>query len=141
VLDLVDEGADMGKQLDSELIASLDKLLGSLGCANSGRGTGQDNCAGGQGGALGEEADQLRHAEDQVTEGSDISVDLVNFDIRPHMESLREGTVLHDAAALEATDLKLASVGDESSGDENGTWKAISMILPIGTQQIGTPAE
>jgi hypothetical protein len=73
VLNLVDEGADMRKQLNSELVTRLDEVLRSLSCADSGRGAGQDNCASGQGGTLGKEADQLGNAEDQVTKESDVS--------------------------------------------------------------------
>lgn len=67
MLDLVDQGTDMGKQFDSKLITSLDKLrIGFLGCTNAGRCAGQNDSTGGQGGALGKEADQLRNFEDQV---------------------------------------------------------------------------
>jgi len=63
----------MRKQLNGKLIASLDELLRIPGCADTGRGTGQDDCTSGQGSALGEEADQLGNAEDQVTGESKIS--------------------------------------------------------------------
>jgi hypothetical protein len=69
VLNLVDESSDVGEQLDGEFVAGLDELLGLLGSTDPGRGTGQNDGTGGQSGALGEEADQLRDAEDQVTGG------------------------------------------------------------------------
>lgn len=68
VLNLIDESADVRKELDGELIAGLDELLGVLGSANTGRGTGQNDGTGGQSGALGEEADKLGNSEDQVTD-------------------------------------------------------------------------
>lgn len=67
VLDLVDERAHVREQLDGELVGPLDVLLGVLRGTNTGRGAGQDNRAGEQGGTLREEADQLRDSEDQVT--------------------------------------------------------------------------
>lgn len=67
MLDLVDERADVGQELDRELVAALDELLGFLGRSHTGRGTSQDDCARRQGRALREEADQLGHAEDEVT--------------------------------------------------------------------------
>lgn len=66
VLDLIDKRSHMGEQLDGKLVAGFDEFLRVLGCAYTGRGTGQDDRAGGQGRALGEEADQLGDAEDQV---------------------------------------------------------------------------
>jgi hypothetical protein len=69
VLNLVDESSDVGEQLDGEFVAGLDELLGLLGSTDPGRCTGQNDGTGGQSGALGEEADQLRDAEDQVTGG------------------------------------------------------------------------
>jgi hypothetical protein len=67
VLYLIDECSDMGQQLNSKLIASLDKLLRALCCTDTGRGTGQDNCTGRQRGALGKEANQLGDAKYQVS--------------------------------------------------------------------------
>lgn len=67
VLDLGDQCSNMGQQLNSKLVASLDKFLRILSCANTGRGAGQDDCTGRKSGSLGEEADQLGDAEDKVT--------------------------------------------------------------------------
>jgi hypothetical protein len=57
VLDLVDERSNVRKQLDSELITSLDELFGVLGGANTRRGARQDDGASRKGGTLAEEAD------------------------------------------------------------------------------------
>ena len=57
----------MGEQLDGKLVSSLDEFLGFLGRTHAGWGASQDNGTGGQGSALGEEADELRNAEDEVT--------------------------------------------------------------------------
>lgn len=67
MLDLVDKCPNVGQQLNCKLVASLDKFLRVLSCANTGRGAGQDDCTGRQGGALREEADQLGDVEDKVT--------------------------------------------------------------------------
>ena len=67
VLNLVDESSNVRKELDGELVAGFDELLGVLGSADAGRGTGQNYSTGGQSGALGEEADELGDGEDQVT--------------------------------------------------------------------------
>lgn len=57
----------MRLQLDGELVAVFEELLGVLGGANTGGSTGEDDSTGRQGGALGQEADELGHVEDQVT--------------------------------------------------------------------------
>lgn len=67
MLDLVDKCSNVGQQLNGELIASLDEFLRVFSCTNTRRSSGKDNCTGRQGGALGEEADQLGDAEDKVT--------------------------------------------------------------------------
>lgn len=67
MLNLVDESTNVRKQLNGELIASLNKLLGVLGSANTRRCAGQDDSTSGQSSALGKEADQLGDAEDKVT--------------------------------------------------------------------------
>jgi hypothetical protein len=67
VLNLVDEGSNVRKQLDGKLIASFDELLGVLGCANARRGTGQNDSTGGQSSALRKEAYQLGDTEDEIT--------------------------------------------------------------------------
>lgn len=67
VLDLVDQGTNVRQQLDGKVVTSLDELLGVLSGADAGRSTGQDNGTRWQGGALGEEADELGDIEDQVT--------------------------------------------------------------------------
>lgn len=66
MLDLVDQGTHVRQQLNGELIASLDELLGVLGGADSGGSTGKDDGTSGQSGALGEEADELGDVENQV---------------------------------------------------------------------------
>jgi len=67
VLDLVDESSDVREQLDGKLIPGLDKFLGCPGSTNTGRGAGQNDGTSEQSSALGEEADQLRDVENQVT--------------------------------------------------------------------------
>ena len=74
MLNLVDKCSNVRQQLNGELVASLEKFLRIPSCANTGRSTSQDDCTGRQGGALGEEADQLRDAEDQVA--------AMKFDVR-----------------------------------------------------------
>lgn len=57
----------MRKQLNREVIASLDELLGILGRAHARRSSGQDDRASRQSSTLREKADKLRNIEDQAT--------------------------------------------------------------------------
>jgi hypothetical protein len=66
VLNLIDESSDVRKELDGELVAGLNELLGFFGGSDTRRSTCQNNGTGGQGGALREEADKLGNSEDQV---------------------------------------------------------------------------
>jgi hypothetical protein len=67
VLDLVDQGTNVRQQLDGKIVTSLNELLGVLGGADTGRGTGENDGTSGQSGALGKEADELGDVEDEVT--------------------------------------------------------------------------
>jgi len=67
VLDLVDQGTDVGKQLDGEVVASLNELLGVLRSTDAGGSAGQDNSTRAQSSALGKEGNELGNVKDQVT--------------------------------------------------------------------------
>lgn len=67
MLNFIDERPYMGEQLYSKLIASFDKFLGVFGCTDPRRSARQNDCTHRQRGSLGEEADQLRNAEDQIS--------------------------------------------------------------------------
>lgn len=67
VLNLVDEGSHIREQLNGKFISSFKEIFGVLCCTHAWWSTSQDNSTSGQRGALGEEADELRDAEDQVS--------------------------------------------------------------------------
>lgn len=67
MLNLVDQGTNVGKQLDGEVVASLNELLGVLGSTNTGRSTSQNNGTSAQSSALGKEGDELGNGKDQIT--------------------------------------------------------------------------
>lgn len=125
MLDLVDQGTNVRQQLNGKVVTSLDEFLGFLSRANTGRGTSQDDGTSGQSSALGEEADELGDVEDEVTvSGSWLAcacgvASIYQWEMEIHV---RKRAVLHDTAALETTDVKLGRIGDQSSGDQNGTY-------------------
>lgn len=57
MLNLIDKCPNVRQQLNGKLVASLEKFLRIHSCSDTGRSAGQYDCAGRQGGALGEEAD------------------------------------------------------------------------------------
>jgi hypothetical protein len=66
VLEQIDQRANMRSDLYREFVAGLECLFGRLAHADSGGCSGNDNCSCGQSRALGEEADELRDAKDEV---------------------------------------------------------------------------
>jgi len=56
----------MRQDLDGELVAVVQELWRLLADTDTGGRAGQDDAAGGQGGALGQEADELGHGKDEV---------------------------------------------------------------------------
>lgn len=74
VLDLGDQGSNMGQQLNGKLVTSLQELLRVLGRSNARGGAGQDDSAGRESRTLRQEADQLRYAKDQVAVCSIVSI-------------------------------------------------------------------
>lgn len=116
MLNLVDQGAHVREELHRELISSLDELFGVLGRTNTGRSTGQNEGTSRQGSTLGEEADQLRDAKDQITvDGSLVWGFLFKIELY-----IRQRAVLHNTAALKTTDVEFASIGDQSRRNEGG---------------------
>lgn len=85
------QSADMRLNLDRELIAVAQKLLGVFAHTHTSRSSGKDDGASGQSGALRAEAHELGDAEDEVV----------------------DARILHDIAVLAAFDVKLAWVGDQ----------------------------
>lgn len=67
MLDLVDQGTNVRKQLDSEVVASLDELLGVLGSTDTGGSASKNNSTRAQSSALGKEGNELGNGKDQVT--------------------------------------------------------------------------
>lgn len=53
----------MRQQLDGKLVAGLEESGRVFGCPDTRRRASEDNCSSGEGGALGEETDQLGDAE------------------------------------------------------------------------------
>jgi hypothetical protein len=70
VLEHIDQRSNVGRDLYRKLVASLQSLFGRLTHAYSGGCTGNDDRSCGQSRALGEEADKLRDAKDEVAVGS-----------------------------------------------------------------------
>ena len=70
VLELGNQGSNMRFQRDTDLIDLLDELVRLLSCTDTRRSFSNDDCAGGDGCALGKEADELGDGEDHVTDGS-----------------------------------------------------------------------
>lgn len=67
VLELGNQSSNIGLQRNTELVTFLDELRRRLlSCPDTGRSAGDNDSAGGQGCALGKEADELRDGEDHV---------------------------------------------------------------------------
>ena len=131
----------MGLQLDGELVAMLEELLGVLGGANTGGSTGENDSSRRQGGALGQEADELGHVEDQITVrncwSAFILVRIMESSIR---RDIRQGAVLKDLSVLRSANVELAGIRDLSGGNEDGTCESssistkcnITLVLKVG---------
>lgn len=63
MLHLGNQRPNMRQQLDGKLVAGLEEPGRVFGCPDTRRRASEDNCSSGEGGALGEETDQLGDAE------------------------------------------------------------------------------
>lgn len=110
VLEDVDQSADVGQNLNLELIAVLQRDLGLAAKTDTRRGTGDDDGAGGQRRALGQEADDSGDAEDEVT--GNINVSELVFEMNFRLDLL-DAALLENLAVPQAAHSKLGRVRDE----------------------------
>lgn len=100
----------MGQNLNLELIAVLQGDLGLASETDARRGAGDDDGAGGQRRALGQEADDFGDAEDEVT--GNINVSELVFEMNCRLDLL-DAALLENLAVPQAAHLKLGRVRDE----------------------------
>ena len=113
----------MRQDLDSKLVAMSKRDLGSPSQPDAGRCTGDDDGAGRQRRSLGQEAHELRDAEDEIADCFKVSTSAGRG--TSGLGSLC-ATLLHDFAVPEAAQHQLGRVRHQRRRYQRGPWRLVS---------------